>query len=261
MVAFRSFSFFGWTMSSGAACTLTDFASVQVPSHNLGMAAAKRWSPAHRGFRALSPGIAVTHRQGRKAMARAQKRQDAPDFHEWRKQIKALWYALRLIEYSSRAIRRDVSVLHRAETWLGDEHNAVVLCAELSKDAAICGGPVALDRVQIEVADVATTLRSASAHFDVVLLDVDNGPAAFTTSNNAALYDIGGLTAAFAALKPSGTLAVWSARDDQKFAQRLRRTGFTVQAQRVRGRQKKAGPRHTIFLGHKPPNSYSAFSE
>jgi spermidine synthase len=124
----------------------------------------------------------------------------------------------------------------------------------------LAGQPLNDPRVRIEIEDVAVALRSTSARFDAVLLDVDNGPAAFTTSNNAALYDSDGIAAAFAALKPSGTLAVWSARDDQKFAQRLRRAGFAVKVQRVRGRQKKGGARHTIFLGHKPPNSYSVFS-
>ena len=31
---------------------------------------------------------------------------------------------------------------------------------------------------------------------------------------------------------------------------RLRYGGFSVQVERVRGRLKKGGPRHTIFLGH-----------
>jgi hypothetical protein len=47
-------------------------------------------------------------------------------------------------------------------------------------------------------------------------------------------------------------LAVWSARDDRKFEQRLRYGGFRVEVERVRARLKKGGPRHTIFLGHKP---------
>jgi len=111
--------------------------------------AAERWRPAHRGFSALSPGIELAHRRGRKAMARALARQTAPDFHEWRKLMKALWYALRLVDRSGGRVRRDVSLLHGAETWLGDDHNIVVLCAELSKDAAICGGPVQLDRLRL----------------------------------------------------------------------------------------------------------------
>src|SRR6202040_942511 len=104
---------------------------------------------------------------------------------------------------------------------------------------------------QVDTNDVAATLRSRPGQFDAVLLDIDNSPDAFTASSNAKLYDDRGVAAAFAALKMNGVLAVWSARDDRKFEQRLRHGGFDVQVQRVRGRLKKGGPRHTIFLGHK----------
>jgi hypothetical protein len=42
---------------------------------------------------------------------------------------------------------------------------------------------------------------------------------------------------------------VWSAREDRAFEHRLRYAGFQVRIERVRGRLKKGGPRHTIFLG------------
>jgi len=106
-------------------------------------------------------------------------------------------------------------------------------------------------RVRVDVQDVALTLRSATAQFDAVLLDVDNGPTAFTAETNAGMYDDRGLAAARAALKPGGVLAVWSARDDRKFEQRLRYNGFKVEVEHVRGRLKKGGPRHVIFLGYK----------
>ena len=113
-------------------------------------------------------------------------------------------------------------------------------------------------RVVVEVNDVAATLRASTGRFDVVLLDVDNGPAAFTASRNAGLYDDRGLAAARAALKPGGVLAVWSSREDRRFEQRLRHGGFDVTVERVRGRLKKGGPRHIIFLGAAasvPPDS------
>jgi spermidine synthase len=103
-------------------------------------------------------------------------------------------------------------------------------------------------RVRVEQGDVAATLRSSTAAFDAILLDVDNGPAAFATSGNAALYNDAGLAAARTALKKGGVLAVWSAWDDRKFEQRLRYAGFRVEVERVRGRLKKGGPKHTIFL-------------
>jgi spermidine synthase len=110
--------------------------------------------------------------------------------------------------------------------------------------------PLKDGRVQVEIGDVAATVRASRHRFDAMLLDVDNGPAAFTASHNTRLYDDAGLAAARTALKPGGVLAVWSAWEDRRFEQRLRHGGFTVQVERVRARLKKGGPRHTIFLGH-----------
>jgi spermidine synthase len=119
----------------------------------------------------------------------------------------------------------------------------------------LAGHPLKDKRVRIEIADVAVTLRSSPGKFDAVLLDVDNGPTAFTESANAWLYDDRGIAAARAALKMHGVLAVWSARDDPKFEKRLHYARFAVQVERVRGRLKKGGPHHTIFLGHKTSSS------
>ena len=116
----------------------------------------------------------------------------------------------------------------------------------------LAGHPLSDQRVTIEVGDVAATLRASRNRFDAVLLDVDNGPAALTASDNAGLYDDRGLAAARAALKAGGVLAVWSAGEHRKFEQRLRYGRFTVEVARVRGRLKKGGPRHTIFLAYKP---------
>jgi CHAD domain-containing protein len=94
------------------------------------------WRPAHSGFGALAAGIHEAHRRGRKRLARARRGGRADDFHDWRKAAKALWYVLRLIEPASAAIRRDVRALHRAERWLGDDHNIELLCCELERGAA-----------------------------------------------------------------------------------------------------------------------------
>jgi spermidine synthase len=120
----------------------------------------------------------------------------------------------------------------------------------------LAGHPLNDKRVRIEMGDVAVTLRSGPGKFDAVLLDVDNGPTAFTESANAWLYDDRGIAAVRAALKTGGVLAVWSARDDSKFEKRLRYGKFAVQVERVRGRLKKGGPHHTIFLGHKTSSSW-----
>ena len=112
--------------------------------------------------------------------------------------------------------------------------------------------PLKDKRVMVDVNDVADTLQANPGRFDAVLLDVDNGPAPFTAAHNARLYDDRGLAAIRGALKPGGVLAVWSSREDRRFEQRLRYGGFDVTVERVRGRLKKGGPRHTIFVAATP---------
>ncbi len=115
----------------------------------------------------------------------------------------------------------------------------------------LAGHPLQDPRVRVQLGDVGFTLRGNVGGFDVILLDVDNGPSAFTAEANAGLYDNRGVAAAHAALRTPGTLAVWSAWEDRKFEQRLRYNGFRVTVSRVRARLKKGGPMHTIFLGVK----------
>jgi len=103
-------------------------------------------------------------------------------------------------------------------------------------------------RVRIDVRDVRETLRTSRTAFDAILLDVDNSPEAFTVRDNASLYGDEGIRTVRDALRPGGVLAIWSDRDDSRFKARLKRAGFEVTAERVRGRQPQKGPHHTIFV-------------
>ena len=107
-------------------------------------------------------------------------------------------------------------------------------------------------RAQVITGDVGDLLRTSSARFDAVLLDVDNGPSALTSSTNEDLYSDRGIAAAKASLTSGGVLAVWSSREDRRFEQRLKYAGFEVTVERVRGRLKQGGPKHVIFLGSLP---------
>ena len=152
-------------------------------------------------------------------------------------------------------LRAVLEVLPSAATVIVAELVPAVIQWNREPLAAVAGYPLRDRRVRIQVADVGLTLREHRDRFDAILLDVDNGPAAFTVGANAGLYDNSGVAAAYAALCPGGTLAVWSAWEDRKFEQRLRYHGFTVNVERVRARLKKGGPRHTIFLAHKRPST------
>ena len=118
--------------------------------------------------------------------------------------------------------------------------------------AKLAGHPLNDRRVRIKSGeDVGFTLRANVGQFDAIVMDVDNGPAAFTALANHGLYDNAGVAAAYAALRTNGALAVWSAWEDRKFEQRLRFHGFVTQVDRGRARLAKGGRWHTIFLGVK----------
>ncbi|GGD07561.1 hypothetical protein [Aureimonas glaciei] len=103
-------------------------------------------------------------------------------------------------------------------------------------------------RVAVEVSDVGRLIGQASAGYDAILLDVDNGPDGLTRQGNDSLYDAAGLGAAHRALCPGGVLAVWSSGPDRAFTARLRQTGFTAEEVAVRANGKRGGARHVIWL-------------
>ena len=113
------------------------------------------------------------------------------------------------------------------------------------------GRPVDDGRVRIHPGDVAELIENPVDNFDAILLDVDNGPAAMTAVANERLYSAEGLRRLYAALRPEGIAAIWSAQVDQRFVSRLKRAGFEARSRTVRARPGK-GSRHTIFVARKP---------
>lgn len=114
---------------------------------------------------------------------------------------------------------------------------------------ALAGQPLTDKRVTVREADVRKVMQTDRRGFDAILLDVDNGPEGLTRRENSWLYSLDGLSVAFAALKPGGVLAVWSAGPDPAFTQRLHKAGFLVEEVLVKLHGVAEGERHTIWLG------------
>ncbi len=117
--------------------------------------------------------------------------------------------------------------------------------------AEIFGQSLTDPRVRVVEADVAGLIRQQAAAYDAILLDVDNGPAGLTRTANDALYDLKGLSAAHAALRPDGVLAVWSSGPDANFTPRLRQAGFGVDEVRQRANAARGGARHVIWIARR----------
>ena len=56
------------------------------------------WPLDHEGFGAAASGLRRMHRQGRREMDTALKKGDDESWHEWRKRVKDLWYASRILK-------------------------------------------------------------------------------------------------------------------------------------------------------------------
>jgi spermidine synthase len=110
------------------------------------------------------------------------------------------------------------------EEVLADERVRRVVVAEIEpalvgwlRDGTVPHGPALLadGRVEVVVDDVARVLHAGHATYDVVLLDVDNGPGYLVHDANAALYGSDLLAVTRTALRREGLCVVWSAaRDD-----------------------------------------------
>jgi spermidine synthase len=114
------------------------------------------------------------------------------------------------------------------------------------------GQAVADPRVTLIEADLCAFLRAPPQPFDVLLLDVDNGPRAVGRPANSWLYSPEGLAALRAALHPGGVLAVWSAGPEVGFSDRLRSAGFDVVLHRVQSHAVRTRERHFIWLATRP---------
>jgi spermidine synthase len=116
--------------------------------------------------------------------------------------------------------------------------------------ADLAGRPLEDRRVTVLQTDVQTLL-DGRGRFDAILLDVDNGPQAFTLRSNDSLYTADGLARLSRNLAPRGVLAVWSSSASPEFQRRLRKAGFEAWMESVpphRGSKR----RDTIFLGRRP---------
>jgi spermidine synthase len=106
-------------------------------------------------------------------------------------------------------------------------------------------------RASIREADVVDVIKTSPSAFDAILLDVDNGPEALIRKANDALYDLNGLKAIRAALRPGGILAVWSSGPNIAFTKRLRAADFDVNEVGVRATTKRSGAHHIIWFATK----------
>lgn len=116
-----------------------------------------------------------------------------------------------------------------------------------------CRGPIAhlcdqaLDdpRVRVVIADLMRQVVEAPAQFyDAIVFDLYQGPTPSTHPVKDPFYGSGAISQFKRALRPGGTLAIWSEQSEPSFEQRLKKAGFRVEI----ARSGKGGFRYAVYL-------------
>ena len=92
---------------------------------------AKEWTSPSIKSSGMIAIVAASYRRSRNAMKRARVTGQSATLHHWRKEVKTLWYQLRLARPLMTGVAPLIADLKRLETELGDDHNLVVLGATL----------------------------------------------------------------------------------------------------------------------------------
>ncbi len=79
-------------------------------------------------WQALGPGVQKVYGRARNRMLRALTYQTPEAFHEWRKQVKYLYYQMQMLgSISPKRLEAMVRRLRKLEDWLGEDHDLAVL--------------------------------------------------------------------------------------------------------------------------------------
>jgi spermidine synthase len=85
----------------------------------------------------------------------------------------------------------------------------------------LAGAPLSDPRVDVVCGCVLQHMQRAPRHYDLILLDTDNGPELLVRPDNAAIYHPSGIETVANALRETGHAAFWSATIDQQFERAL----------------------------------------
>jgi spermidine synthase len=118
-----------------------------------------------------------------------------------------------------------------------------------------CRGPlgpatndaIADPRVHVHVGDVADVIARSAGAFDLVLLDLYEGPNSASQRADDPFYGAAALARLHRALAPGGVAGIWSEDADAPFARRFAAAGFAVTKDSI-GR---GGRRHVVYLGQR----------
>ena len=142
------------------------------------------------------------------------------DTHETSSEIELATQALAVAGHPRRVVIGGLGLGFTLHRVLDDHRVETVAVVEIEdaligwmRDGTVPHGPALLadERVTIINADIAMAVAEARSTYDLVLLDVDNGPGYLVHSGNEQVYESTFLRQCADILSPGGVLVIWSA--------------------------------------------------
>ncbi len=153
------------------------------------------------------------------------------DTQETRSETGLAEAALALVQHPRRVVVGGLGLGFTTQRVLADDRVESVTVVEIEealvswmRDGTVPHGPglLADHRVQLVNADITTAVAEALRTYDLLLLDVDNGPGYLVHETNAGVYQHDFLTQAHRILDPGGALVIWSASPAPELAEAMR---------------------------------------
>ena len=141
------------------------------------------------------------------------------DTHETTSEIELAAVALGLVDDPRDVVVAGLGLGYTTQRVLADSRVEQVKVVEIEealvgwmRDGTIPHGPglLADKRVHIVNADIVMAVAEASSTYDLVLLDVDNGPGYLVHDTNSGVYEHDFLVSTQRILNTGGALVVWS---------------------------------------------------
>ena len=138
--------------------------------------------------------------------------------------------ALDLVDHPRRVVVGGLGLGFTTQRVLADPRVEEVKVVELEsaliawmRDGTIPHGPglLADKRLQVVDADIVQAVAEALSTYDLVLLDVDNGPGYLVHPSNEAVYQRDFLEATRSIIDPGGALAIWAANPAPELAETM----------------------------------------
>ena len=142
------------------------------------------------------------------------------DTHETSSEIELAAQALAASGEPCRVVVGGLGLGFTLQRVLADHRVETVAVVEIEdtlirwmRDGTVPHGPALLadQRVTIINADIAMAIAEARSTYDLVLLDVDNGPEYLVHADNEEIYESHFLRQCAEILSPAGVLVIWSA--------------------------------------------------